>query len=119
MALGSTIVKLATTVATLPITLAVVLFAVSNRHVVELRVWPLPGSLEAPLYVIGLGTMVAGFLIGGVIAWIGAGDSRHRARMAERDARGLETKLSEARDQTAKARAMLPSSRASNRAPAE
>ena len=108
MALGSRIAKLAATIITLPITLAVVLFAVSNRHAVELQFWPLPGTLDLPLYAIGLVTMVFGFLMGGVIAWLGAGESRHRARTAERDVRGLEAKLSEARDQSARSRSMLP-----------
>ena len=108
MALGSSIAKLGVTIITLPITAAVVLFAVSNRHVVELQFWPLPGTLDLPLYIIGLVTMVAGFLIGGVIAWIGAGDSRHRARTAARNIQGLETKLSEARVQTEKTRSLLP-----------
>lgn len=108
MARRSRIAKLAATIITLPITLAVVLFAVSNRHVVELQFWPLPGTLDLPLYIIGLVTMVVGFLIGGIIAWIGAGEARHRARVAERDARGLEAKLAHARDQAEKARSIPP-----------
>jgi uncharacterized integral membrane protein len=108
MARRSRIAKLGATIVTLPITAVVVLFAVSNRHEVKVEFWPLPGTLDLPLYVIGLVTMLAGFLIGGVIAWIGAGDSRHRARVAERERQGLETKLSDARNQSEKMRAMLP-----------
>jgi len=115
MATRSRIAKLTATILTLPITLAVVLFAVSNRHVVALEFWPLPGSLEVPLYVVGLLTMVIGFLIGGVIAWLGAGESRQRARAAERDARGLETRLADAQVEIDKARSLI-STRA---APAE
>ncbi|MDA0341562.1 MAG: LapA family protein [Proteobacteria bacterium] len=105
MARGSSIAKLATSIVTLPITIAVVLFAVSNRNIVEVQFWPLPGTLDLPLYVIGLVTMVVGFLIGGVIAWLGGAESRHRARMAERDIRSLEIKLSDAQRETEEARA--------------
>lgn len=112
MATRSRIAKLAATIVTLPITLAVVLFAVSNRHVVALEFWPLPGSLEVPLYVVGLLTMVIGFLIGGVIAWLGAGESRQRARAAERDARDLEARLADARVEVDKVKALAPSATA-------
>ena len=108
MARGSRIAKLATSIVTLPITVGVVLFAVSNRNIVEVQFWPLPGTLDLPLYVIGLVTMVVGFLIGGVIAWLGAGESRHRARMAERDIHSLETKLSDTQSETKKARTVAP-----------
>ncbi|MDG2284697.1 MAG: LapA family protein [Alphaproteobacteria bacterium] len=108
MARRSRIAKLGASIVTLPITAVAVLFAVSNRHEVKVEFWPLPGTLDLPLYIIGLVTMLVGFLIGGVIAWVGAGESRHRARAAERDARNLETKLSDARNQTEKMRAMLP-----------
>ena len=59
MARESRIAKLATSIVTLPITVAVVLFAVSNRNIVEVQFWPLPGTLDLPLYVIGLVTMDA------------------------------------------------------------
>ena len=108
MARESRIAKLATSIVTLPITVGVVLFAVSNRNIVEVQFWPLPGTLDLPLYVIGLVTMVVGFLIGGMIAWLGASESRHRARVAERDIRNLETKLSDAQSETEKARAVAP-----------
>ena len=108
MARGSRIAKLAMSIVTVPITVAVVLFAVSNRNIVEVQFWPLPGTLGLPLYVIGLVTMVIGFLIGGMIAWFGAGESRYRARMAERDIRSLETKISASRSETEKARTVVP-----------
>jgi len=112
MARRSRIAKLVSTTLTLPVTVAVVLFAVSNRQAVDLHFWPLPGSVEVPLYAIGLATMVVGFLIGGVVAWLGAGETRQRARTAEREVRTLETRLTDARDETAKVRAMLPTSEA-------
>jgi putative membrane protein len=108
MATRSRIAKLAATIVTLPITLAVILFAVSNRHFVALEFWPFPGSLELPLYAVGLVTMVVGFLIGGIVAWLGAGESRQRARVAEREARSLETRLADAQSEVEKARALAP-----------
>ena len=108
MARRSTIAKLVATIGTLPITLVLVIFAVSNRHMVEVQFWPLPGGVNLPLYIIGFVTMVLGFLMGGLMAWMGAVESRLRARAAERNVRALETKLSKARDQAWKARAMLP-----------
>jgi uncharacterized integral membrane protein len=83
MARGSRIAKVATSIVTLPITVAVVLFAVSNRNIVEVQFWPLPGTLGLPLYVIGLVTMVIGF-------------------------RSLETKLSDSQSETEKARTVVP-----------
>lgn len=112
MARRSRIARLTATVITLPITLAVVLFAVSNRQSVDLHFWPLPGSFDVPLYVIGLGTMVFGFLVGGITAWIGAGEARHRARVAERDARSLEARLTDVRAENDRIRAALPPSEA-------
>lgn len=108
MARGSRIAKLTASIVTLPVTIAVVLFAVSNRNLVEVRLWPIPGSLDLPLYGIGLATMLAGFLIGGVTAWISGGENRQRARAAERDARALKAKLSDTRMETERIRAALP-----------
>ena len=90
---GSRIGSIVTAIVTAPVTLAVILFAVSNRHPAELRLWPLVGSAEVPLYLVGLATMLIGFLFGAAVAWFGAGTARARARTAERDLRVLRTNL--------------------------
>jgi uncharacterized integral membrane protein len=55
---------------TLPIILICVIFAVTNRQVVALDLWPFVLKLEAPLYVLTLGTFFAGFLVGGLGFWL-------------------------------------------------
>ncbi len=69
-----------------PLTLVAVLFAISNRDIVELGLWPLPDRIAVPLYLVALGALAAGFLAGGAVAWFGAGRARRRARAAERRA---------------------------------
>ena len=39
-------VRLASFVVVFPITLMVILFAVSNLHAVPIQLWPIPGQLE-------------------------------------------------------------------------
>jgi putative membrane protein len=70
---------------TLPIAIAVVLFAVVNRNPVALSLWPLPWEIEAPLFLFTLGTIVFGFLFGAVVTWISGGTTRHKLRQAHRD----------------------------------
>ena len=93
----SRIARLLISLVTAPVTVVVVLFALSNRHPAELHFWPLVGSAEVPLYLIGLATMLVGFAFGALVAWVGAGETRSRARQAERDARHLRVRLADAR----------------------
>jgi len=74
-----------------------VLFALSNREFVDLSIWPLPSSVSAPVYLIALGGLAAGFFAGGVVAWLGAGRTRARARAAERTLRAREVELEDLR----------------------
>ena len=67
----------------LPAAVAVVLFAVNNRQLVDIDLWPLPFSASAPLFAIALGALVIGFLVGAVIAWLSGARGRRRARDAE------------------------------------
>ncbi len=101
MARASRIARLAAAAATAPVTAAVVLFAVSNREAAALRLWPLPGAADVPLYLLGLGALFLGFLAGGAVAWFAAGEARGRARAAEREARALRLRLAEAERRTA------------------
>ena len=74
-----------------------VLFALSNREFVDLSIWPLPFSVTSPVYLIALGGLAVGFFAGGVVAWLGAGRTRARARAAERTLRSREVELEDLR----------------------
>ena len=64
-------VRLASFVVVFPITLMVILFAVSNLHAVPIQLWPIPGQLEVSLSLVVLPALGLGLLIGEVIAWSG------------------------------------------------
>ena len=80
-----------------PLIAVTVLFALSNREFVQLAIWPLPFSVDAPVYLVALGGLAVGFFAGGVVAWFGAGRTRARARAAERSLRGREVELEDLR----------------------
>ncbi len=64
-----------------PVAAAVVLFVVSNRDVVQISLYPLPPFVgPVPVYWVGLGGVFAGFLCGGLVAWLSGRRWRRRAR---------------------------------------
>lgn len=86
-----------------------VVFALSNQQTVIVQIWPLPFEIPIVTYLLVFVPFLAGFLIGGVVAWFGAGasrrrarDARHRAEDAERKTRQLEQELTLARSEQAK-----------------
>ena len=91
-----------------PIALVIVLFAVSNRHLVEVGFWPLPIAVHLPAYILGLCTMVFGFILGVVATWISGGSSRQRARFAEGKARRLAEDLERKTNEVEEIRNALP-----------
>jgi lipopolysaccharide assembly protein A len=80
-------VKLVHWLVTLPLAIILIIFAVSNRDGVVVTFWPLPVVLEAPLFLIVLVALFAGFLAGELVAWI---NGRHHRRHARRRARRIE-----------------------------
>ena len=78
---------------TIPFTLVVVVFAISNRGPVTVTLWPLPWIVELPLYLVVLGSLLVGFLVGGAIAWLSAGRRRHEARVTAERLRGMSAEL--------------------------
>lgn len=89
--------RLITLIVTAVLAIVAALFAVSNREIVELALWPLPLAIALPLYLMVFLPFLIGFVIGGVAAWFGAGASRSRARRAERRVTELERELQDAR----------------------
>lgn len=84
-------------IVTIPIALVAISFAVSNRELVTVALWPLPGAITAPLYLVVLLPLVLGFLAGGIVAWFAAARTRstlrrHTARLDQLEAEVLTTK---------------------------
>ncbi len=103
---------------TAPLIVVAVLFAVSNRGVVELALWPLPYTRSPPVYLVAFGGLAVGFLAGGLVAWWGAGRSRARARAAERAVRRRENEIEELREQAREAEREAAAARTGPSAPA-
>jgi len=77
----------------LPLAGFVVLFALSNRQPVELRLWPLDLVWQAPLALVVLGAAALAFLLGAGIVWVADLPARGRSRAAARRAAALEREL--------------------------
>lgn len=77
----------------LPLAGLVVLFALSNRQPVELRLWPLDLVWQAPLSLAVLGAAAVAFLLGAGIVWLSDLPARGRSRSAQRRAAALEREL--------------------------
>jgi uncharacterized integral membrane protein len=65
--------------------LILIVFAVNNRHLVDVSLWPLGIVISWPLFVFVYIGVVGGFAAGAVIAW--SSSARHR-RARQRKADG-------------------------------
>jgi len=88
---------------------AFVVFAIANRHATVLSLDPLPFEIELPLYLLVLGCIFLGMMIGGVAAWASASGRRRALRDARRHERELEQALATARSETTASRPTLTS----------
>ncbi len=74
----------------IPLIVAFVAFATSNRGRVTLDLWPFPFAIEPPAYAAILGATLIGFVAGAAYAWISAAKKRRRARGGRRRSKFLE-----------------------------
>ena len=88
---------------TIPVTLVVVVFAIANRTPITVNFWPLPWVAQLSLYLVILGSLLAGFLVGAAIAWLSAGRRRQEARRTAERLRGLTAELTQLQRQQAAA----------------
>ena len=68
-----------------PLAVIATAFSVANRDAVRLDLWPLPYSVDIPIYVTVMGSVVLGVLVGWA-ASLGA-SSRIRSRLRESNAK--------------------------------
>ncbi len=84
-----------------PTALAVVAFSVSNRADVVVNFWPLPFTSEFRVFAVVLVSIIAGFVLGGLVAWISGGKRRRRARAMARRAKTAAAEAARLRDKVA------------------
>jgi uncharacterized integral membrane protein len=75
------------------VALALVVFAVDNRQVVTVSLWPLPIEASMSLYLVVLLTLLLGFLLGELIAWMNGHRWRREARLKAKRIEELERAL--------------------------
>jgi uncharacterized integral membrane protein len=65
-------------------------FAVANREMVEIDLWPIFTKVAMPLYFSLVCALAIGFLLGAIVAWWSGRTARSRARQASRRADALQ-----------------------------
>jgi len=73
-----------------PVALLLALFAVSNRAIVVIALWPLPYEVETSVATITLIGMAVGFFLGGGFVWLGDGKVRKELRKHRKKGSKLE-----------------------------
>ncbi|WP_395666572.1 lipopolysaccharide assembly protein LapA domain-containing protein [Methylocella sp.] len=90
----------------LPVAAVILALAVANRHMATIYLDPFPNGgpngpqVSAPFYLLMLGTLMVGVLIGGVATWMGQGRSRRAARQARAELRRTRAELVQLEPQT-------------------
>lgn len=70
----------------LPVVLVAAFFAIANRDVVTVDLWPFWQAVSLPLFAALAGALYFGILIGALIGWWGGRHARARARAEHRRA---------------------------------
>lgn len=86
------------------VTVAAAVFAVLNRH--ELAVYWNPlgdDSVTLPVYLVVLGFMAAGFVLGGFVVWLNMGRLRSERRQQKKEIKTLKRQASAAEARTVSA----------------
>jgi uncharacterized integral membrane protein len=75
------------------VALLLIIFAVENRQAVTLSLWPFPLELSTGLYIVVLLTLLVGFLLGELVAWMNGRRWRREARRSANRVAELEREL--------------------------
>lgn len=76
----------------------VAVFAVLNRHSVLVYWNPLiVEGIDLPLYIVGLGLMALGFIVGAVSVWLNFGSLRSERRKQKKAIKKLQSELGQAK----------------------
>ncbi|MDP9126722.1 MAG: lipopolysaccharide assembly protein LapA domain-containing protein [Pseudomonadota bacterium] len=75
------------------ILLLAISFALANRQPAVISLWPFGVEIEAPLYILTLGTLFFGLLLGAFVAWLNLLPHRFQARRLRKDLAKLQGKI--------------------------
>ncbi len=75
--------------------LVCVLFAVNNRQEITIDCWPLDYDVKAPLFIVALGTFLAGLVMGASLLWLTSLRTQWDKRKLSKEVTKLKTKLNE------------------------
>ena len=94
--------KIVAAVILIPLAIVIIAFAVANRQIVTVSLDPFSSehpatSLNLPLFVLVIGLLIGGVVIGGAASWLRHGNLRRTARRFERDIRELRSELASLR----------------------
>ena len=84
----------------LGLSLVSISFAVSNRQMTTIFLWPLPFTIEQSIYVFILTSIVFGFLFGYLFSWFSFHNSRRLIKAQKVEINNLQSQLSEGSSQT-------------------
>ena len=71
------------------------LFAISNPMPVSITFWPFPFALDVGLYILIIGAVFCGFLVGVLVTWVAAGKHRRWIRKQRSEIQALEGELTD------------------------
>ncbi|MDR3449931.1 MAG: LapA family protein [Alphaproteobacteria bacterium] len=74
---------------------AVICFALSNQSMAVVGMWPLSGTMEMPLYLVGLVPLAAGLFVGGLVGWLRGLPHRLKARRLHKELGALNERIGE------------------------
>ena len=99
---GGVLRKIVAAAILIPLAVVIVAFAIANRQIVTVSLDPFSSehpatSLNLPLFVLVIGLLIAGVVIGGAASWLRHGQLRRTARRFERDIRELRSELASLR----------------------
>jgi len=100
----------------IPVAVLAILFAVVNRHMVTVDLWPLPWTIGLPLFLMVLGALGLGMMLGGGVLWISGSAARSRARAEARRANRLDTRVRVLETENERLNQLVSASAASPRA---
>jgi hypothetical protein len=105
--------KLITLLILVPLAIAFIVFAVSNRQLVVISLDPLDAAhpvltVSLPLFALILVLVIAGVIVGGVAAWLRQAKWRRAARFYAGQARELRAELDALKRRTGEPASSLP-----------